>query len=121
MFMHVQWLRCAISASGKFLCKLLSNMAKTVMKRAMKKKNASFVHFSPFLRGVIYGLFIAGYTYREIADEVEKADGTHPCHASVASVVEQAEQLGGMSWSGQPAHGEAGRPRHTSNALDKAI
>ena len=107
---------CAVLVVLKFFRTLFFNMAK---KGA--RNTTSNMHFSPFLRGVIYGLFLAGYTYREIADEVEKPDGSHPCKTSVASVVQQATQLGGMGWDGETANGNAGRPRRTTNALDKAI
>ncbi len=95
-------------------------MVKSVMKKT-KKTVGTRVHFSPYLKGVIFGLFLAGTTYREIAEEVVKPDGTHPCQQSVASVVEKAEKLGGMLWDGQSDSSLAGCPRVTTDALDKRI
>jgi hypothetical protein len=86
----------------------------------MPPKTSSRTHLNPFLRGVVYGLFLAGYTYQEIADEVTKPDGEHLCQQSVASVVESAKACGGLEWDGEQALG-AGRPRCTSDALDKQI
>ena len=80
----------------------------------------SSARLSPYVRGVIYGLFIAGYTCREIADEVTKPDGSHPSHGSVAGVIREAKARGGIAWGGEPS-GYGGRPRATSDALDKKI
>ena len=77
-------------------------MVKSVMKKT-KKTVGTRVHYSPYLKGVIFGLFLAGTTYREIAEEVVKPDGTHPCQQSVASVVEKAEKL-------EPSEPETRRP-----------
>jgi hypothetical protein len=85
---------------------------------------ATRAHFSPYLRGVIYGLLLAGWTYEEVAEEVEKPDGTNPCQQTVASVAAQAKAGGGLRWDGESASktgGLAGRPRHTKTALDRAI
>ena len=86
----------------------------------MPPKTSARAHFSPFLRGVVYGLFLAGYTYQEIADEVVKTDGEHPCQQSIASVVETAQGYGGLQWDGEHAQG-AGRPRITTDEIDKKI
>ena len=84
-------------------------------------KACSGARFNPYLRGVIYGLFLAGMTYQEIADEVEKPDGSNPCQQSIATVVAQATERGGIMWDGASLASKAGRPRETSTALDKKI
>ena len=79
---------------------------------------------TPFLRGVIYGMFLAGSTYQEIAEEVVKSDGHKPCQQTVASVVAQAEENGGLCWNGLAGSATSetvGRPRATTGALDKKI
>ena len=86
-----------------------------------KEKAVSNLRLTPFLRGVIYGLLLAGWTYREIADEVVKPDGTHPCQQAVANVAAQVKSRGGYGWSGESTSSEAGRPRSTTTALDRAI
>ena len=90
-----------------------------------KRKAETRVRLTPYLRGVIYGLFLAGYTYQEIADEVEKADGTNPCQQSVASVISQAKSHGGLQWDGEAEYKSAsssvGRPRETTQKLDRQI
>ena len=96
------------------------------MRKKVKKidKVVKVPRFNPFLRGVIFGLFLAGYTYREIADELEKSDGSNPCFQSVASVVQTAQENGGLAWdgaSGSTISDTVGRPRKTSDSLDKKI
>ena len=54
------------------------------------------VRLTPFQRGAIYGLFLAGFTYREIAEEIVKADGSSPSQQRVASTVAQARANGGL-------------------------
>jgi hypothetical protein len=90
--------------------------AKTMMK--------SHARFTPYLRGVIYGLFLAGYTYQEIADEVVKPDGSETTQQGVSGVIDQAQANGGLLWEGEVASsscGAVGRPRQTTNTLDKKI
>ena len=84
-----------------------------------RKQESSRVHFSTLVKGVIYGFFLAGWTYQEIADEVVKQDGTNPCQQSVASVVKSVQANGGMLYDGPDS--DAGRPRSTSSNLDKQI
>ena len=84
-------------------------------------QQASHARLTPFLRGAIYGLLLAGWTYIEIAEEIEKPDGTHPSKQAVARVAAQVQALGGVSWDGGSAPSLAGRPRSTTNALDKQI
>ena len=89
-----------------------------------QKTERSRSHFSPFLRGVIYGLLLAGWTLSEIADEVEKPDGTSPTQQAIAGVAKQLKTRGGMTWDGTASSSTAagvGRPRATTDALDKAI
>lgn len=88
---------------------------------ARPKQQTTHTRLTPFLRGVIYGLLIAGWPHAEIADEVEKPDGTHPSTQAVAQVAAQVESLGGFGWNGQTPPGKAGRPRTTTDALDKQI
>jgi hypothetical protein len=87
-------------------------------------KKRSSVHFTPFLRGVIYGLLLAGWTYNEIAEEMEKPDGTQPTQQAIAGVAKQLQTRGGMAWDGEASSSTTdtvGRPRITKDALDKAI
>ena len=44
---------------------------------ASKTKRQPASRRTPFLRGAIYGLFLAGYTYREIPEEITKPDDTN--------------------------------------------
>ena len=52
------------------ICNSLLSRSKS-MGMAETAAKASRSHFSPYLRGIIVGLFIAGWTYAEIAEGVE--------------------------------------------------
>ena len=86
------------------------------------KRNAkvSFLRLTPFQRGLIVMAFSVGMNLNEIADDVQKADGTHPSVQAVADTVQYAEDRGGKLWDGE-IHGDAGRPRETTSALDNKI
>ena len=88
---------------------------------ARRRVKATNTRLTPFLRGVIYGLLLAGWTYCEIAEEVEKPDGTHPSQQAVAKVAATLKSCGGFRWDGHSSSGNAGRPRATTDALDKQI
>ena len=81
----------------------------------------SNARLTPFLRGVIGGLLLAGWSLTEVANEVEKPDGTHPCQQAIAKVAAQIKARGGLMWNGLADSSYAGRPRLTDTALDKAI
>ena len=63
---------------------------------------------------------LLGLGLKDIAQEVEKNDAANPSVQAVAHTIKHAEQNGGCAWDGNLPSG-AGRPRHTSNKLDKAI
>ena len=87
-----------------------------------KKAVKSYARFTPFLRGVIYGLFLAGYTHREIVDELVKSDGSEVSVAGVASAIKTAKAKGGLLWDGQlSSSSSVGRPRLTAKTLDRKI
>jgi hypothetical protein len=44
----------------------------------MKKRQRSQARLSPFLKGLIYGTWLVGSAVLEIAEEVEKPDGSTP-------------------------------------------
>ena len=88
---------------------------------ARSPQQSTPARFTPFLRGAIFGLLLAGWTYSEIAAEVEKPDGTHPCQQAVAQVAKQLKARGGFAGDGENESEQAGRPRITTDALDKEI
>ena len=94
-------------------------------KAVMKNVKRQRAHFTPFLRGAIYALYIAaGWTLQEIADEIPKSDGSMPTQQAVHAVVTHADENGGFLWDGGPGTATSdamGRPRKTSGALDKKI
>ena len=87
-----------------------------------KKKGRA--HFTPFQRGAIYGLHVAGWALREIAEEVPKSDGSVPSQQAVRAAIKAPAEAGGYL-SGGASHALSaapmGRPRATTDALDKAI
>ena len=88
----------------------------------LKKDSPSKMKLSPFLRGVVYGMFLAGMSSYEIADEVVKTDGTHLTQQGARNIVQLAQKAGGFAWDGTSRKsGNIGRPRATSAALDKAV
>jgi hypothetical protein len=88
--------------------------------RHAKTKPASKVHLTPYLRGVVYGLFLAGCTLLEISEEVVKPDGSHPSMSSISDCIKTAESSGGICWDGNTCP-PTGRARTWKPALDKAI
>ena len=94
------------------------------MTKVTKKTKKQGTYLSPFLRGAIFAFFLAGHTQQEIADEVEKPDGTNPTQPAVAQTIAEAQKNGGLLWDGGVAAKAAtlaGRPRSTQDALDKKI
>ena len=83
---------------------------------------AAGMQLTPFLRGVVYGMFLAGMTYANIAEEVQKPDGSQMTEGGARYVVAKVEKEGGLASIGAaPADDGRGRPRATDNGLDKAI
>ena len=97
-------------------------MAKAARKAKRQKRagGSSFARLTPYLRGVIYGLMLAGYSVDDIADEVEKPDGSQPSPSAVRQSLQLSEEEGGMAWDGVAQTG-GGRPKKTTDALDRAI
>ena len=80
----------------------------------------TFARLTPYLRGIIYGLRMADYGVQDIIKEVEKADGAPPSRSAVLRSLALSDRMGGLAWDGVvPSAG--GRPKKTSDALDKAM
>ena len=95
----------------------------TNVRKANRQKPAggsSFARLTPYLRGIIYGLMMAGYSVDDIADEVEKPDGSQPSPVAVRQSLQLPQEEGGMAWDGVAQTG-GGRPKKTTDALDRAI
>ena len=58
----------------------------------------TFERMTPFSRGVIYGMSIAGLEPSEIAAEVEKPGGATPTRVTVHQVLKACAANGGMAW-----------------------
>jgi transposase len=90
------------------------------MGKSMKSMKApaatSYQRLPGFIRGVIYGMFMAGKSFRKISEGVIKPDGCNPSISSVHEVVQA-----GYEKPGPPKKSLRGKPRATSSKLDKAI
>ena len=65
-----------------------------------------------YLRGIIYGLMLAGYSVADIVDEVEKPDGLRPRFFAVQQSLQLSEEEGGMAQAPcETRHGVALRRR----------
>ena len=79
---------------------------------AMPKRKRTFGRFTPYGRGIAYGMSLMGASLEHIAKTVEKSDGAHPCQQSIAECIQLCKDNGGVSWDGDAAAlGGAGRPR----------
>jgi hypothetical protein len=91
------------------------------MPKAMKKLKRSHARLSPFLKGLIYGMWLAGSTVLEIAEEVEKPDGSTPTVPTIRTAIKTCEENGGVSWDGGAENHGGGRPRKGTDSLDQEI
>ena len=75
-------------------------MAKAVRKAKRQKRagGSSFARLTPYLRGIIYGSMLAGYSVDDIVDEVEKPDGPQPSPFAVRQSLLLSREEGGMAW-----------------------
>ena len=70
----------------------------------------------------LYGMHLMGATLSHIASIARKSDGTPPSQQCVSERIGLCERRGGVKWDGDAgALARSGRPRETSEALDKAI
>ena len=82
------------------------------MKRPKRRPaRASFARLTPFLRGVIYGLYLSGSSFDEIQQEVAKPDGADVTLQSIRNTVAMCEANGGVTFDGRPPSSARGRPR----------
>ena len=86
-----------------------------------KDSRASYARLSPYVKGVIFGMFLAGSTLWDIADTVVKSDGQHPCQQTVAATVARCRAEGGTKWDGQVKSTGRGPPRATTDALNRKV
>ena len=63
-------------------------------KAAARRGTPSYVRLTQFVRGVIYGFFLAGYTLDESREEVVKSDGAAPSSQSIAEITRVAADRG---------------------------
>ena len=88
--------------------------------RAMKI--VSSVRLSPYLRGVVYGMRLAGATLDDIHKAVRKPDGSSISQQSIFACIRLCEQNGGVRWDGNVANtSSSGRPRETTKAMERAL
>ena len=88
--------------------------------RQMSAPASRYARLTPFLRGAIYSLFLAGLPEEEIVATVKKPDGINPSLTAVRYTIKLCQAMGGMAWDGV-LQTRAGRPQETSHALDRSI
>lgn len=91
-----------------------------VGKAVMKRPATKYARLNSFQRGMVFMGFVAGLSLTEISEHVEKEGGTVPVKQTMADTIAHAQANGGALWDGE-LRGDAGRPRETSDALDKKI
>ena len=84
-----------------------------VLRRAPKP---SYQRLSPFLRGFVYGLYLAGTAVKDIADQVVKPDGAHPSQQAIANAIQMCKSNDGMAFEGVAESNGRGAPRKTHSA-----
>ena len=72
---------------------------------------ASHGRLSPYVKGIILGMSLAGMACRDIAEQVVKSDGTHPSHQTVAATLKRCQAQGGPAWNGEVRAIGRGPPR----------
>ena len=82
---------------------------------------ASHARLSPYVKGIILGMSLAGMASRDIAKQVVKGDGTHPPYQTVSATLKRCLAEGGLAWNGEARAVGRGPPRKTSAALDRRI
>ena len=80
----------------------------------------SFARLSAFARGVVWGLHVAGWAQRDIAEVVRKTDGTVPSFRAVGGAIATGKKKGARKWT-EKEESAAGRPSKTTTSLDKKI
>ena len=75
---------------------------------------------SAFARGVVWGLYMAGWTGKAIAAKVRKKDGTLPPRQAVWAAIAGGKKKRARVWRGEQKS-KAGRPRKTTKGLMKKI
>lgn len=89
--------------------------------KIMKKDSSSHARLSKFTRGAISALvLLAGWSLTDTAEAVPKPDGEFSSTDAVRQTVAMAKENGGMQWDGEVG-ASTGRPRATTDALDKEI
>lgn len=84
--------------------------------------STSHARLTPYLRGVVFGMSLAGATVNEIMAEVCKTDGTKMSYNGVKDCIAMCHSNGGMRWDGDAfANANSGPPRKTSGADDSSI
>ena len=110
---------CTATSLTKYLASPQLALAAAMVKG--KNKRTSYARLTPYAKGIIFGMFLAGSGLQEIADAVVKGDGSHPCQQTVAATVARCRAEGGTRWSGEVESTNRGAPRVTTAALDRKI
>lgn len=121
-FMYAFSARVCLTVECSGVCCVVHLVMPSSAMSSKRNPKRSYARLTPVLRGIIYGLFLAGTTLRDIADheDVVKEDGSSPSLFSVHEAIEttRGEQQGTNAVTSRSARG---KPRKTTAKLDKAI
>ena len=88
----------------------------------VKPTTSKFARLSPYVRGIIFGLYLAGLPLNEILEQVVKPDGSSPQKQTVCNTIRMCEKNGGFHWDGGAAKCHpGGGTRVTSSKLDRQV
>ena len=90
-------------------------------KVAAGRPRASHARIGLLLKGIIYGMYLAGNTVSEIASEVLTPDGASPTEVAVRVAIAFVAAHGGMLFDGVAEKHGGGRSKVASDALDNKI
>ena len=93
---------------------------KSRLKRVASIKR-SRARLSPYVRGLVFGMHLAGATLPDIEATLTKPDGTTLSQPGAWNCIQMCEENGGVKWDGVVNHDSDGRPRDSTPAMDRAL
>ncbi len=98
---------------------------KLYLKKASKprgKDRKPSARLSPYLRGIVYGMHLAGATLDDVHTKLRKPDRSKLTPQGAWACVQLCEENGGVKWDGDASKlSSSGRPRETTAAMDHAL
>ena len=93
---------------------------KSRLKRVASMKR-SRARLSPYVRGLVFGMHLAGATLPDIEATLTKPDGATLSQPGAGNCIQMCEENGGAKRGGVVNHDSDGRPRDSTPAMDRAL